>query len=76
MVAIPFRGWQRVAVVALLSVPLVLVVLSAMPMVLVSVFLGEPRRRYVLDLVNQIIKWVRVIALAVPPVSPGGTARQ
>ena len=75
MVVVPFRGWQRVAVVALLTVPLVLVVISIMPMMLVSVFLSEVRRRYVLDLVSQIVKWVKVVTLAGPPTMTSDVAR-
>ena len=76
MVAVPLRGWQRVAIVALLTVPLVLVVISVMPMILVSVFLSDARRRYVLDLVGQIVKWVRVITLAGPSAATRGVARR
>jgi hypothetical protein len=58
---VPFRGWQRVAVVALLVLPFVLVVVPVMLVVLVSSFLGDARRKYVLDLLNALIGWARVI---------------
>lgn len=75
MLAIPLRGWQRVAVVALLTIPLVLIVIPIMPVLLVSVFLGEERRRYVLELVDQLVGWVGVITIADPPAGPGASGR-
>ena len=66
MLAVPIRGWQRVGVAALLTIPLVLVVLSIMPGLLVSVFLSDARREYTLKLIAHIVAWARVIN-ALPP---------
>lgn len=67
MLAIPLRDWQRVAIMALLTIPLVLVVIPVMPVLLVSVFLGEGRRQYALALMDRVVGWVGVITLASPP---------
>lgn len=61
MLAVSFRGWQRVAVVALLTLPYVLMVIPVALVLLISVFLSEGRRRYVLQLVRVLVAWARVI---------------
>jgi hypothetical protein len=61
MLAVSFRGWQRVAVVALLTLPYVLMVIPVALVLLISVFLSEGRRRYVLQLVRVLVAWAKVI---------------
>lgn len=63
MLAVPLQGWQRVAIAALLTIPLVLVIIPVMPVLLVSVFLGESRRRYVLELLNRIVSWAKAMTM-------------
>jgi hypothetical protein len=62
VVALPLRGWQRVAIVALLTVPLLLVVVAMLVPLAMSMFLGKDRQDYALKVVSQLIRWVRVIA--------------
>jgi hypothetical protein len=66
MFAIPLRGWQRVAVVALLTIPFTLVVAALLLPLALSVLLPKDRREYVLSLFRQLINWARVVA-GVPP---------
>jgi hypothetical protein len=65
--AVSLRGWQRVAVVAVLTVPFILVVAALMLLLPVAVFLGDKRRGYVLEVLGQVVGWARVIAGASPP---------
>lgn len=75
MLAVPSRGWQRVGVAALLTVPFILVVISIMPVLLVSTFLDGARRQYMLRLMDHMIGWARVIAHADLSAAPSaGTA--
>ena len=62
MLAVPPRGAQRVAVVALLSVPLVVVTVPVALVVLVSVALPWERRRFVLDLLDRLVGWTLLVA--------------
>lgn len=67
VLALHLRGWQRVAVTALLIIPLVLVIIPVMLILLVSVFLGAERRKFVLQLVALIARWARAIIGAPSP---------
>ena len=67
MLPVFLRGWQRVGVVALLTVPLVLLTVPLMVALLVSVFLGDRQRSYVLQLVRLLAGWAKVITCAAPP---------
>jgi hypothetical protein len=54
--------WQRVAVTALLVLPLILVVALSSPAWVVLPFLSQPRRDAVLQLLDRLIVWIKTIA--------------
>ena len=62
VVILPSARWQRVAITALLVIPLVLIVALSAPAWLVLPFLPEPRRNAVLQLLNCLIEWIKAIA--------------
>jgi hypothetical protein len=62
VVILPSARWQRVAITALLVIPLVLIVALSAPAWLVLPFLSEPRRNAVLQLLNCLIEWIKAIA--------------
>jgi hypothetical protein len=62
VVIVPSARWQRVAVAALLVLPLVIVVaLSALTWIMLP-FLSEPRRNAVLQFVSYLIDWIKAIS--------------
>lgn len=61
VVIVPSDRWQRVAITALLVVPLVLVVGLSAPALLALPFLSEPRRDTVLRLLACLIDWIKAI---------------
>jgi hypothetical protein len=61
-VIVPPSRWQRVAITALLVVPLVLVVGLSAPAWLVLPFLPERRRDAVIGFLGCLIDWVKAIA--------------
>jgi hypothetical protein len=61
-VILPSSRWQRVAVTALLVLPLVLVVGLSAPAWLVLPFLSEARRDAVIRFLGCLIDWVKAIA--------------
>lgn len=61
-VILPSSRWQRVAVTALLVLPLVLVVGLSAPGWLVLPFLSEARRDAVIRFLGCLIDWVKAIA--------------
>lgn len=73
MLAFPLQRWQRVAIAALLTIPLVLVVIPVMPVLLVSAFLPESRRQYVLELLSRIISWAKVMTMTELPTRSEGS---
>lgn len=64
---LPSSRWQRVAVTALLVLPLVLVVGLSAPAWLVLPFLPEGRRDAVISFLRCLIDWVKTIAGAAKP---------
>ena len=62
MLLLPSPRWQRVAVTALLVLPLVLVVALSAPAWIVLPFLSKPRRDGVMQFLDRIIEWVKAIA--------------
>jgi hypothetical protein len=60
-VIVPSARWQRVAITALLVIPLVLVVGLSAPMWLAWPFLSEPRRNAVLQFLGCLIDWIKAI---------------
>lgn len=53
--------WQRVAITALLVVPLVLVIGLSAPMWLALPFLSDGRRSTVLEFLGRLVDWIKVI---------------
>jgi hypothetical protein len=62
VVIVPSVRWQRVAITALLVVPLVLVIGLSAPTWLVLPFLSEPRRKTALQFLGYLIEWIKAIA--------------
>jgi hypothetical protein len=60
-VIMPPSRWQRVAITALLVLPLLLVVLLSAPAWLVLPFLSEPRRKAVIEYLKTLIDWIKEI---------------
>lgn len=58
---VPSARWQRVAITALLVVPLVLVIGLSAPMWLALPFLSESRRNTVLQFLGYLIDWIKAI---------------
>jgi len=71
-VILPLSRWQRVAITALLVLPLLLVVLLSAPAWLVLPFLSEPRQRAVIRYLECLIDWIKAIA-RIPPEPPAQT---
>jgi len=61
-VILPSSRWQRVAITALLVLPLVLIVALSAPAWLVWPFLPEARQDTVLKLLDRLIDWIKAIA--------------
>jgi hypothetical protein len=61
-VILPSSRWQRVAITALLVLPLVLIVGLSAPAWLVLPFLSEPRRDAVIKFLGCLIDWIKAIA--------------
>ena len=59
---VPPGRWQRVAITALLVVPLVIVVVLSAPGWVVLPFLSEARRNAVLQFLGCLIDWIKAIA--------------
>jgi hypothetical protein len=70
VVMVPPARWQRVAVTALLVIPLVLVIGLCAPMWLALPFLPEQRRHTVLQFLRYLIDWVEAIARVVQQETP------
>jgi hypothetical protein len=68
----PRPGWQRVALAALLVIPLILVVALTLmtPAWLLWPFLPDNRRKDIRALVGQLIDWIKVVAGGTPPSRP------
>jgi hypothetical protein len=62
VVFVPPGRWQRVAITALLVVPLVIVVVLSAPCWVVLPFLPEARRNAVLQFLGCLIDWIKAIA--------------
>jgi hypothetical protein len=56
IVFLPQPGWQRVAVAAILVIPLLALVLLSMPAWITWPFLGTERRTTVLEFVDRIVE--------------------
>jgi hypothetical protein len=64
-VILPSSRWQRVAITALLVIPLVLVVVLSAPAWLAWPFLPKGRCDAVLKFLSRLIDWIRAIARSV-----------
>jgi len=63
IVVIPPPGrWQRVAITALLVLPLLLIIGLSAPAWLAMPFLSVPRRNSVLQFLGCLIDWIKTIA--------------
>lgn len=62
MLALPPAGWQRVAVAALLTIPLIRVVTLMSPALLLWPFLSKDKRSDFRDLIDRYVGWVQVVA--------------
>jgi hypothetical protein len=69
-IAFPGAGWQRVALAALLVIPLILVAALMTPAWVLWPFLPDNRRKDVRALVGQFIDWIKVAAGTTPPPRP------
>ena len=63
---LPPSRWQRVAITALLVLPLLVVVLLSAPAWLVLPFLSEARQKAVIRYLECLIDWIKTIA-RIPP---------
>jgi hypothetical protein len=61
VVLVPVGRWQRVAVTALLVVPLVLIIGLSAPTWLAWPFLPERRHKAVLQFLRYLIDWIKAI---------------
>lgn len=59
---LPSSRWQRVAITALLVLPLVLIVALSAPGWLVFPFLPQTGRDSVMTLLDRLIDWIKAIA--------------
>jgi hypothetical protein len=57
----PFARWQRVVITALLVVPLVVLLVLSAPGLLVWPFLSQARRDSVMQFLDRVLIWVKVI---------------
>jgi hypothetical protein len=62
------KGWQRVAIVALLTIPLVLVVALMSVTLIAWPVLSDKKRADFRDLVDRLVRWAQVVAMG--PDSP------
>jgi hypothetical protein len=62
IVLVPSGPWQRVAITALLIIPLMLVVGLSAPAWLAWPFLPESRRSAILQFLGYLIDWIKAIA--------------
>jgi hypothetical protein len=61
-VLLPQLGWQRVAVAAILVIPLLALVLLSVPAWVTWPFLGAERRTTVLEFVDRIVEMTKALA--------------
>lgn len=59
---VPSARWQGTAIAAILVVPLLVVVVLSAPAWLAWPFLDADRRTAVLDFLNRLVEWVRVVS--------------
>jgi hypothetical protein len=71
---VPPAGWQRVAVVALLIIPLLVLVILMSPTLIIWPVLSDRKRVDFRDLVDRFVDWIKVITggSASPRLPPGG----
>jgi hypothetical protein len=55
------NGWQRVAIVALLTLPLLILIVLMSPMLLTWPLLSDGKRRDFRDLGLLLINWIQVV---------------
>jgi hypothetical protein len=60
-VILPSSRWQRVAITALLVLPLLLIVLLSAPAWVALPFLSESRRDTVIKFLGCLIEWIKAI---------------
>jgi len=61
-VIMPTSRWQGAVIAAILVVPLLVLVLLSTPAWLTWPFLNADRRNAVLDFLNRLVEWVRILA--------------
>jgi hypothetical protein len=57
----PPPGWQRVAIAAILVLPLLVLVLLSMPAWITFPFLAADRRKTILQFVDRITDWAKTL---------------
>jgi hypothetical protein len=72
VLAFPRGGWPRVALAALLVVPLVLLLLLMTPCWLTWPFLADKRRSDVRAIISTFVDWIKAVAGNPPPDIPDG----
>jgi hypothetical protein len=75
-VILPSSRWQRVAITALLVLPLLLIVLMSAPAWAALPFLSEPRRDAVLKFLGYLIDWIKAIPGPADPKPMANPARR
>jgi hypothetical protein len=60
-VLLPQPGWQRVALAAILVLPLIILVLLSVPAWITWPFLAADRRTTVLQFVDRIADWAKTL---------------
>jgi hypothetical protein len=60
-VLLPQPGWQRVAVAAILVLPLLVLILLSLPAWITWPFMGTERRTTVLEFVDRIADWAKAL---------------
>lgn len=58
---LPQPGWQRVAVAAILVLPLLVLILLSLPAWITWPFMGTERRTTVLEFVDRIADWAKAL---------------
>lgn len=58
---LPQPGWQRVAVAAILVLPLLVLILLSLPTWITWPFMGTERRTTVLEFVDRIADWAKAL---------------
>jgi hypothetical protein len=66
-----FYDWHRVAIIAVRTVPLAMLVLLATPTWLFWIFLDQKRRENALSMVTRLVDWSKAVADTTSALPPG-----